>query len=65
MKMISLSVIGLGVLCLIEAVVGRFTGHHLFTVDPIKYVHMASALFLLAVAVMCHCRFYGSSNEQK
>ncbi len=65
MKAISIAAIGLGVFCLIAAPVGHFIGANLFKVDPIKYVHLASACFLLAIAVTCHCRACGSNNGQK
>ncbi len=65
MKMISLTAIVLGVLCLPVAVGGHFLGSNLLKVEPIKYVQLASTLFLLAIAAMCYGRFYGSNEEKK
>jgi len=65
MKMISLAAIGLGVICLIVSVVEHFAGANLLRIEPIKYVEMASAMFLFAVAAMCYGRFYGSVEEKK
>ena len=63
--MLSLAAIGVGVLCLIVAVVEKFVGTNLLKVAPTNYVLLASAAFLLAIALMCHNRFYGSANAQK
>ena len=38
-------------------------GTHLLRVEPIKFILLSSAVFLLAIAVMCFDRFYGSHGE--
>ena len=65
MKTISLAAIGLGSIGLIVAIVEKFVHKNLLEVSPANYVHVAAALFLLAVALMCHGRFYGSDSAQK
>jgi hypothetical protein len=57
--------IGVGTLCLIMAVVEKFTGVHYLKVSPVNLVHSASALFLLALAVMHHGRCYCCKEEEK
>ncbi len=58
MKTLSLVTIGVGVLCLLAAVAGKFMGVNVLKVTPVNYVHSANALFLLALAVMYYCRCY-------
>ena len=57
MKTLSLALIGLGTLGLLVAIVENFLGKHLLHIAAANYIHTASALFLLAVALMCHSRF--------
>ena len=65
MKTLSLAAIGVGMVCLVVAVVEKSVGPNLFKVAPTNYVHLASAFFLLSVALMCHDRFYCSNNAGK
>ena len=65
MKMLSCAAIGLGIFCLLTAVVEKFVGTNLFQVAPPNYVGLASSAFLLAVALMCHSRFYGPGSAPK
>ncbi|MBK8859076.1 MAG: hypothetical protein IPN11_15770 [Opitutaceae bacterium] len=65
MKTLSLVTIVVGVLCLLAAVAGKFMGLNVFKVEPQNFVHSASALFLLALAVMHHGRCYCCKEEEK
>jgi hypothetical protein len=65
MKMLSLATIGVGTLCLLVAVVEKLVGKYLLGVAPVNYVHVAAALFLLALALMCHGRCCCQDCEKK
>ena len=65
MKTLSLASIGVGILCLLAAVAGKFLGYNVFKVEPQNFVHSASSLFLLALAVMYHGRCYCGKEEEK
>jgi hypothetical protein len=59
MKMLSATVGGLGVLALIESLVGKFLGHPVMMgVSAGGYLRGASTLFLLALVVMAYGRCY-------
>ena len=45
--------------------VPQYLPEYLFKVAPVNYVHLASAFFLLSVAVTCHHRFSGPDNSGK
>ena len=64
MKTITLAVIGSGVLCLIVAFVETLIQVYLLKVHPMSLIVLASSLFLLAIALMCHARFFGTKSEQ-
>ena len=65
MKTLSLASIGVGVLCLLAAVAGKFLGTNVLYVTPVNFIHSANALFLLALAVMYHGRCYCCKEEAK
>ena len=65
MKALSLALIWVGALGLVVAVVEKFIGKHLLGVSPANYVLVASALFLLALAMMYYGRCYCTDSEKK
>jgi hypothetical protein len=58
MKMISMIVTVLGAIALILAVVDKLMATNIVGVSPGGYLRGATALYLLALAVMCHDKFY-------
>lgn len=65
MKTISLAVIGAGAVTLIVALVETMIGQYLLHVHPMSLIVLSSCLFLLAISLMCHARFYCAKPEQK
>jgi hypothetical protein len=65
MKMISLVAICVGALFLIVALVEGALKVYPYGIHPFGIIALSQTFFLLAVALMCYCRFYGSTNEQK
>ena len=60
MKMISITVAGLGVLALILAIVERLGGFQIMGLAPISLLRGAMTLYLLALVLMIYEKVYGS-----
>ncbi|HNC23210.1 MAG TPA: hypothetical protein PLU52_03320 [Opitutaceae bacterium] len=65
MKTISLGALGLGVLCLLTAVVETLMQAYLLHVHPMNLITLATCLFMMSIALMCYHRFFGGSSESK
>lgn len=65
MKIISLAAISLGVISMLVASIEGAIHKYLFNIHPFDFYILAQTFFLLAVALMCYERFYGSDNGQK
>lgn len=65
MKTISLGVLGVGVLCLLTALIETFAQVYLMHVHPMNLITLATCLFMLAIALMCYHRFFGGSADAK
>jgi hypothetical protein len=60
MKMISITVAGLGVLALILAIVERLGGFQIMGLAPISLLRGAMTLYLLALVLMIYEKVYGA-----
>ncbi len=63
MKLLSLTVVILGVVATLLAAADRVSGHHIATITAAGYLRGAIALYLLATALMIHDRVYGAKPQ--